>query len=162
MDQLIEDKDNGRIKILTGIRRSGKTYLLNTIYWNYLFQQGVRQEDILSLSLDEPRNSALLNPLELDKAIRKFLEGKKHAYVFLDEVQKVYRIVNPVLTKGKIVLAKQKADSDISFGSVLTGFADDPQIDLYVTGSNSHMLSSQMVSEFRDRGDEIRVYPLSY
>ncbi len=162
VNELLAHKDNGRIKILSGVRRCGKSYLLNHLYRQALYEQGVRQEDILFLALDEIQNNDNLNPLTLEKTIRQFMEGKKHVYVFLDEVQKVFRIKNPVLTNGRIVLAKRKSDSDITFGNVLSGFADNPQIDLYVTGSNSHMLSSEMVTEFRDRGDEIRVYPLSY
>ena len=139
LKELIDRLDNGLIKIITGIRRCGKSYLLNTIFKNYLLEQGTDEKHIIQLSLDERTNSKYLDPDELDKYIRSLIVDEQKYYILLDEIQEVKE-----------------------FESVLIGFMHINNVEIYVTGSNSKFLSSDIVTEFRGRGDEIRVYPLSF
>ena len=139
LNELIDRMDNGLIKIITGIRRCGKSYLLDPIFKNYLLKQGVDKEHIIKLSLDERANSKFLNPDVLDQYIRSLIVDDKKYYIILDEIQEVKE-----------------------FESVLIGFMHISNVEIYVTGSNSKFLSSDIVTEFRGRGDEIRIYPLSF
>lgn len=162
LDQLIKAKDNGFPKVITGVRRCGKSYLLTEIYKNYLLNNGVEKDDILTIELDDDRNSDLLNPLKLGAFVRNWCKEKDNCYVFLDEIQRVFRIINPILTNGKIVIAKEGDENTISFVEVILGLSREPNIDLYVTGSNSKMLSKDVASEFRDKAIEIHMRPLSF
>ena len=139
LKELIDRIDNGLIKIITGIRRCGKSYLLNTIFKNYLVEQGTDEEHIIQLSLDENKNKKYLTPDVLDEYIRSLIKDKDKYYILLDEIQEVK-----------------------DFESVLIGFMHINNVEIYVTGSNSKFLSSDIVTEFRGRGDEVRVYPLSF
>ena len=139
LQEIIDRMNNGLIKIITGIRRCGKSYLLNTIFKNYLIKQGVDETHIIKLSLDENKNKKYLEPDILDEYIRSLIKDENKYYILLDEVQEV---------KG--------------FEAVLIGFMHINNVDIYVTGSNSKFLSSDIVTEFRGRGEEIRVYPLSF
>ena len=139
LKELIDRIDNGLIKIITGIRRCGKSYLLNTIFKNYLIEQGTDEEHIIQLSLDENKNKKYLNPDVLDEYIRSLIKDKNKYYILLDEIQEVK-----------------------DFESVLIGFMHINNVEIYVTGSNSKFLSFDIVTEFRGRGDEVRVYPLSF
>ena len=154
LDKLISKKDNGLAKVITGIRRCGKSFLLFELYHSYLNSIGINDDNIIELALDEARNAKYRNPLELDAYIRSKvaeLEGK--CYVFLDEIQFVKDIQNPYL---------DDKDARIGFIDVILGLMRLRNIDLYVTGSNSHMLSSDILTQFRGRGDEVHVLPLSY
>ena len=154
LDKLISRKQNGLVKVITGIRRCGKSYLLFNIYKEYLKSIGVEDECIICLALDDDENIRYRNPLELGKHIRSLTaDENKYYYVFLDEIQKVVTIQNPYI---------EGAEDKISFVDVVLGLMKHDNIDLYVTGSNSKMLSSDILTEFRGRGDEIRVNPLSY
>ena len=154
LDKLISKKQNGLIKVITGIRRCGKSYLLFNIYKNYLISSGVDEKNIICLALDDDENIRYRNPLELGKYIRSLTEDKsREYYVFLDEIQKVAQINNPYVESG---------EDKIGFTDVLLGLMKRENLDIYVTGSNSKMLSSDILTEFRGRGDEIRVSPLSY
>lgn len=139
LQEIIDRMDNGLIKVITGIRRCGKSYLLNTIFKNYLLKQGIDEEHIIQLSLDENINKKYLEPDALDEHIRGLIKDKKKYFIILDEIQKVK-----------------------DFESVLIGFMHISNVDVYVTGSNSKFLSSDIITEFRGRGDEIKVYPLSF
>lgn len=139
LNELIDRLDNGLIKIVTGIRRCGKSYLLDPLFKNYLIEQGVAKDHIIKLSLDERANKKYLDPDELDKYIRNLIVDDDKYYLILDEIQGVKE-----------------------FESVLIGFMHISNVEIYVTGSNSKFLSSDIVTEFRGRGDEIRVYPLSF
>lgn len=154
LDKLIRKKENGLIKVITGIRRCGKSFLLFNIYHSYLNSIGVKDEQIIELALDDDANIMYRNPLELGKYIRSMIvdTNKKH-YVFLDEIQKVATIKNPYL---------EDSAEKIGFVDVLLGIMKIKNADIYVTGSNSKMLSSDILTEFRGRGDEIRVNPLSF
>ncbi len=139
LNELIDRIDNKMIKIVTGIRRCGKSYLLDPIFKNYLTEHGVDEEHIIKLSLDEKINSKYKDPDVLDEYIRSLIIDEKKYYIILDEIQQVK-----------------------DFESVLIGFLHIDNLEIYVTGSNSKFLSSDIITEFRDRGDEIRVYPLSF
>ena len=139
LNELIDRIDNQLIKIVTGIRRCGKSYLLNVIFKKYLIEQGIDEEHIIQLSLDENKNKKYLDPDVLDEYIRSLIKDENKYYLLLDEIQEVK-----------------------DFESVLIGFMHMNNVEIYVTGSNSKFLSSDIVTEFRGRGDEIRVYPLSF
>ena len=139
LNKLIEREANGLIKVITGIRRCGKSYLLNNIFYNYLLSKGVKESHIIEVALDDIENENLLNPKELNKYVKSKIVDEKMHYILLDEIQMVDNFV-----------------------SVLNGFLRITNVDTYVTGSNSKFLSSDIVTEFRGRGDEIRVYPLSF
>lgn len=154
LDQLISKKENGMIKVITGIRRCGKSYLLFDIYHKYLNSVGIDDGHIIELALDDDENIKYRNPLELGAYIRSLLVDKdKMYYIFLDEIQKVKTIKNPYLD--------DEAET-VGFVDVLLGLMKKKNADVYVTGSNSKMLSSDILTEFRGRGDEIRVHPLSF
>ena len=154
MEQLIRKKDNGRIKVITGLRRSGKSYLLFTLYRKYLLDSGIGEDQIVGLALDEIDNAKYRNPFELDKAVRERMPDKnKRYYVIIDEIQFVAEVQNPYV---------EDPNEKITFIDVVLGLMKLPNADIYVTGSNSRMLSSDVFTQFRDRGDEIRVNPLSF
>lgn len=139
LQSLISKKENGLVKIVTGIRRSGKSYLLDPIYKNYLIEQGVKKDHIIKIDLDERENKLYLDPDELNKYVKDSIKDDDMYYVIIDEIQKVE-----------------------DFESVLNGFLHVRNLDVYVTGSNSKFLSTDIITEFRGRGDEIRVLPLSF
>ena len=139
LELLINRKENGLIKIITGIRRCGKSYLLDPIFKNYLISSGIEENHIIKLDLDELENSKYLDPYKLNEYVKSRIIDNKTHYVLLDEIQKVE-----------------------NFEAVLNGFLHVKNLDVYVTVSNSKFLSSDIITEFRGRGDEIRVYPLSF
>lgn len=154
LKEIISKKDNGRIKIITGLRRSGKSVLLFQLYREWLLGEGVKEDQIIALALDILENARYRNPLELDKYVRDHMvDPKKRCYIFIDEIQFVSEIQNPYV---------DNEDAKITFIDVILGFMHMDNADVYVTGSNSKMLSSDILTQFRDRGDEIRVYPLSF
>lgn len=154
LNKLINKKENGLIKIITGIRRCGKSYLLFNLYHEYLNSIGVEDKYIIELALDDIANAQYRNPIELDKHIRNLVTEKdKVYYVFIDEIQKVEELQNPYLNT---------TNAKLTFVDVLLGLMKIKNLDLYVTGSNSKMLSSDILTEFKDRGDEIKVNPLTF
>ena len=154
LDQLIRKKDNGRVKIITGLRRCGKSYLLFTLYRQYLLNSGIREDQIIGLALDEIDNAKYRNPFELNNFIKeRTSDTAKRYYVFIDEIQFVSAVRNPYV---------DDPNEKLTFIDVILGLMKLPNVDLYVTGSNSKMLSSDILTQFRGRGDEIRVNPLSF
>ena len=154
VDELIRLKDNGRVKIITGLRRSGKSVLLFELYKDYLLKEGVTSEQIVEMQLDDLKNIEYRNPLNLDKYIRNHvLDEKRRFYVFIDEIQMVSEIQNSYV---------DDSEAKITFVDVVLGLMKIKNADIYITGSNSKMLSSDILTQFRDRGDEIRVFPLSF
>ncbi len=139
LTQLVNKRNNGLIKIITGIRRCGKSFLLDPIFKEYLMNDGVSEDHIIKIDFDERRNEKFQDPDILDKYVRNHILDDGIYYLLLDEVQKVN-----------------------DFESVLNGFLHIENLDIYVTGSNSRFLSSDIITEFRGRGDEIRVFPLSF
>lgn len=154
LNQLIDKKNNGRVKIITGIRRCGKSYLLFELYRKYLIDSGVNENQIIMIALDTLQNIKYRNPIELDSYLRKKMnEAGSEYYIFLDEIQFVEEIQNPYLNSR---------GSKITFVDLVIGLMKMPNVDVYITGSNSKMLSTDVLTQFRDRGDEIRVYPFSF
>jgi len=155
LKRLVSLRDNGQVKIITGIRRCGKSFLLNTLFRNYLLKEGVKAEQIIMIELDNDSNIRYRNPIELGNYVRTLTANKrKQYYVVLDEIQKVASVPNPYLPKG--------TEERIGFVDVLNGLRSQPNIDLYVTGSNSKMLSSDIATEFRGRGDIVQLSPLTF
>ena len=154
LQKLIAKKDNGMIKIITGIRRCGKSFLLFNLYHEYLNSVGIDDGHIIELALDEVMNARYRNPMELDAYIRsKVKDSSQRYYIFIDEIQMTVSIPNPYINDKS---------ARIGFVDVLLGLMKIRNADIYVTGSNSRMLSSDIMTEFRGRGDEIRVSPLTY
>lgn len=162
LNLLIQNKDNGFPKVITGIRRCGKSFLLKEIYKSYLLNQSVREDSILIVELDDDRNIMYRDPIYLGEYVRNYCKEKKRCYVFLDEIQKVFPIINPALTEGKHIPAKKNDEQIVTFVDVILGLAREKNIDLYVTGSNSKMLSSDIITEFRDKAVNIQLLPLSF
>ena len=139
LQKLIDRKNNHLIKIITGIRRCGKSYLLNYLFKNYLLDSGVKENHIIMIALDDNMNSDLLDTKKLREYINEKVIDNDLYYILLDEIQLVD-----------------------NFERLLNGLLRQENLDIYVTGSNSKFLSSDIITEFRGRGDEIRVYPLSF
>ena len=153
LKKLISRQWNGQIKVITGIRRCGKSYLLRNLFKEYLLSQGVKNDQIIHLELDLVSNIRYRNPLELSQYIHDCIDGKTEKfYLFIDEIQMSEPVKNPYLPEGK----------KITFYDTLNDFRVIPNLDVYVTGSNSKMLSTDILTEFRGRGDEIRIHPLSF
>ena len=139
LDQLIRHRKNGMVKVVTGVRRCGKSYLLFNLFREYLKKEGVRDDHIISIALDDYGNRHLLEPEALYGYVKDCIVDSDDYYVLLDEIQ---------LVSG--------------FEGIINGFLHIPNADVYVTGSNSKFLSSDIITEFRGRGDEIKVFPLCF
>jgi len=162
LSKLIQNRDNGFPKIITGIRRCGKSYLLKEIYRSYLIENGVAEDHVFTIELDDDRNIRYRDPLYLGEYVRGYCKDKDTYYVFIDEIQLVYPIINPNLTDGRHVVAKKSDEQIITFVDVILGLSREKNIDLYVTGSNSKMLSADILTEFRDKAVNIQLQPLSF
>ena len=153
LEKIISFMWDGQIKVITGIRRCGKSYLLRNLFKGYLLSEGVAEDHILSFELDLTRDIRYRNPLELASHVREIAEhSKDQYYLFVDEIQMSDEVVNPYNPDGK----------RITFYDALNDLKSLSNLDIYVTGSNSKMLSSDILTEFRGRSDEIRVHPLSF
>lgn len=151
LNQLISRKGNGLIKIVTGIRRCGKSYLLFKIFYDHLLKNGIKEENIITLALDDDLNREYRNPDKLSEFLHSRIINKTEMfYILLDEVQ--FAISDEEL-KGK---------EPIRIYGILNGLLRLDNVDIYITGSNSKFLSSDIMTEFRGRGDEVRVFPLSF
>ena len=139
LNKLIRKENNGLIKVITGLRRSGKSYLLFNIYYNYLVDKGIKRSHIIDIALDDRANKELRNPDNMLKFVKDKILDDELYYILLDEVQYMDE-----------------------FEEVLNSLMHIKNVDIYVTGSNSKFLSSDVITEFRGRGDEIHVYPLSF
>lgn len=139
LEKLISRMGNGLVKVVTGPRRCGKSYLLSTIFRSYLLENGVASNHIIEIALDDEVHEELLDRHKLGQYVRERIIDESVHYVMLDEIQEV-----------------------AGFERVLNGFLKMPNVDVYVTGSNSTLLSSEISTIFRDRGDEIRMHPLSF
>ena len=139
LNKLIRKQNNGLIKVVTGVRRCGKSYLLFNLFHDYLINSGVKNDHIIEIALDDRRNKALRNPDNMLSYVEEKIIDSGTYYIVLDEVQLLDE-----------------------FEDVLNSFLHIRNADVYVTGSNSKFLSSDVITEFRGRGDEIRVYPLSF
>lgn len=139
LNRIIARKGNGMIKVITGMRRCGKSYLLFTLFHNYLLEQGVDEQHIIKVDMEDRRNAALRNPDALLNYIDSRMTDSQQYYILLDEVQLV-----------------------AEFEDVLNSYLKITNADVYVTGSNAKFLSKDVITEFRGRGDEIRITPLSF
>ncbi|MBQ3020009.1 MAG: ATP-binding protein [Clostridia bacterium] len=139
LKKLIQHKKNGMVKIVTGVRRCGKSYMLFKLFRDHLLNVGVKADHIISIALDDFGNRKLQNPNELYNYVKSQIVDNEDYYILLDEIQLVPE-----------------------FESVINGFMHIANADIYVTGSNSKFLSSDIITEFRGRGDEIRVHPLNF
>lgn len=139
LNKLIRKKKNGLIKVVTGVRRCGKSYLLFHLFHNHLLEEGILKDHIIEIALDDHRNKELRNSDAMLRYIEEKIQDKGDYYIILDEVQYMDE-----------------------FEDVLNSLMHIPNIDIYVTGSNSKFLSSGVITEFRGRGDEVHMYPLSF
>ena len=162
LDKLIKSKENGFPKVITGIRRCGKSYLLEEIYKQYLLNNGVNEENIIIIDLDDEENYDYYDPINLSDHVIELCDDNKMNYVFIDEIQNVVPIINPVFTNGKHVIAKPEDENVITFAKIVLSLSKKKNIDIYVTGSNSKMLSTDVQTEFRDKATNINVNPLSF
>lgn len=153
LDELIKKKDNGRIKIITGIRRCGKSYLLFELYKNYLLKNSIAENQIIEMALDDIENSQYRDPFKLNEYIKSKISDDKRYYIFIDEIQFSRSVKNPYI---------DDEDEKITFVDTLLSLMKRKNLDIYITGSNSKMLSKDILTQFRDRGDEIHLYPLSF
>lgn len=153
LKKLIDRRENGLIKIITGIRRCGKSYLLNNIFYNYLLSSGVKRENIIKFAFDSSEDLAAIgeNIVTLEREKRKVDPEKFLAY-----------IKSKTSSDEKYVLLLDEVQLLDCFESVLNSFLYKQNVDVYVTGSNAKFLSKDIVTEFAGRGDEIRMYPLSF
>lgn len=139
LNELIIRKNNSLVKVITGVRRCGKSYLLNNLFFNYLINSGVQENHIIKIALDDLENEPLLDAKELNNYIQSKIIDEDMYYLFMDEIQEV---------KG--------------FVPLLNGLLKTDNLDIYITGSNSKFLSKDIITEFRGRGDQIHVNPLSF
>ena len=162
VEQLYALSWNGKVKIITGIRRCGKSYLLSHLYKQFLMDKGVEEDCFVVVDLEEKANAAYRNPNTLyDYVMAQCKNKERKYYVFIDEIQRCYKVKNTDIDES-LVPEEDRDQLYITFYDILNGLRVQANIDVYVTGSNSKMLSSDVVTYFRDRGSELRVYPLSY
>ena len=150
LQKIVDRKENGLIKVITGIRRCGKSFLLFNLFYDYLIDNGVKPEQIITIALDDDRLVQYRDPAVLSEYIRSKIIGSEMHYILIDEVQ--YAITREEL----------KNPESIRLYNVLNGLMRLRNVDIYVTGSNSKMLTKDVLTVFRGRGDEIRVYPISF
>lgn len=150
LNRIIDRKENGLIKVITGIRRCGKSFLLFNLFYDYLIESGVKEEQIITIALDDDTFVKYRDPDELSKYIRGKIVNSDMYYILIDEVQ--YAI-----TKDEL-----KNPENIKLYNVLNGLMRLRNVDIYVTGSNSKILTKDVLTAFRGRGDEVRVYPISF
>ena len=153
LNKLISYMWDGQVKVITGIRRCGKSYLMSTLFKNYLLSQNVSEENIISIALDLAKDIRFRNPLVLAEHVRETAtKSKEQLYLFIDEIQMSDEVPNPYNPDG----------AAITFYDALNDLKTISNLDIYVTGSNSKMLSGDILTQFRGRSDEIRVHPLSF
>lgn len=152
LSKLISKIDNGMIKVITGIRRSGKSFLLFELFYQYLLSTGISEDSIIRIALDDLDNAAFLDPEVLyHYLLEKTQDQTRHYFIMLDEVQ---FLISREEIKNK--------DSYVRLYGVLNGLLRKRNVDVYITGSNSKLLSSDILTEFRGRGDEIYIAPLAF
>ena len=162
VSELLSKRWNGKVKIITGIRRCGKSFLLSTLYKNYLLKEGVEKDCFVELSLDKKAHIKYRNPNELyNYVLRMTQNAERRYYVFIDEIQLSFKVKNEDVDES--LVPKEERDMlYTTFYDILNDLMVRSNLDIYVTGSNSKMLSKDIVTNFRDRGTEIKVFPLSF
>ena len=161
VDKLLSKSWNGKVKIVTGIRRCGKSFLLRTLYKQTLMKKGVKASSFIEVDLEKEEYAAYRNPVVLADYVRERTKDKrKKFYVFVDEIQRSYKVKTSDVDEN-LVPEEDRELLYTTFYDTLSSLMALPNVDVYVTGSNSKMLSSDIVTNFRDRGCEVKVYPLS-
>ena len=150
LKQIIDKNENGLIKVITGIRRCGKSFLLYNLFYDYLVNNGISKDNIITIALDDDLYIKYRNPDELSKYIREKIVNDDMYYILIDEVQ--YAISKEELRNSE----------DIKLYNVLNGLMRLRNVDIYVTSSNSKMLTKDVLTAFRGRSDEIKMYPLTF
>ena len=162
LKRLLAKRWNGKVKIITGIRRSGKSFLLSTLFKNKIIDEGANAEDFIEIALDRKSDIKYRNPnLLYDYILDCTKDTDRRFYVLIDEIQLSYKVKNEDIDESMV----PEEDRDMlytTFYDVLNDLMNRPNLDIYVTGSNSKMLSKDIVTNFRDRGSEVKVYPLSF
>ena len=162
ISELLSKRWNGKVKIITGIRRCGKSFLLFNLYKDYLLNEGVAKDCFVELALDKKAHMKYRNPNELyNYVLRKTKDDEKRYYVFIDEIQLSYKVKNEDVDE-RLVPEEDREMLYTTFYDILNDLMGRKNLDIYVTGSNSKMLSKDIVTNFRDRGSEIKIFPLSF
>ena len=161
LNRLVSKMHNGKVKIITGIRRCGKSYLLRHIFKDYLLENGIKPNHIIEMALDQKEYEKYRNPNALYEYVLAHLTDQDEYFLFVDEIQLSYKVKREDVDLDKIA----DEDRDLAyttFYDILNDLMAKPNLDIYVTGSNSRMLSKDIATNFRDRGSEIRMFPLSF
>lgn len=162
LNQLLAKRWNGKVKIITGIRRAGKSFLLSTLFKDRLIEEGVGADDFIIIDLDRKSDVKYRNPNTLyDYVMDRTRDSSRKFYILIDEIQLSYRVKNDDIDESLV----PEEDRDMlytTFYDILNDLMARPNLDVYVTGSNSKMLSKDIATNFRDRGSEIKVFPLSF
>ena len=162
ISELLSKRWNGKVKVITGIRRCGKSFLLFNLYKDFLLNEGVAKDCFVELALDKKAHLKYRNPNELyDYVLRKTKDAEKRYYVFIDEIQLSYKVKNEDVDE-RLVPEEDREMLYTTFYDILNDLMGRKNLDIYVTGSNSKMLSKDIVTNFRDRGSEVKVFPLSF
>ena len=162
VEVLLNKRWNGKVKIVTGIRRCGKSFLLSTLYKDFLITEGVPEDCFVEIALDRKADMKYRNPNKLyEYVLSQTKDSEKRYYVFIDEIQLSYKIKNEDVDE-QLVPEEDRDMLYTTFYDILNDLMARNNLDIYVTGSNSKMLSTDIVTNFRDRGTEIKVYPLSF
>lgn len=162
LQKLLKRRGNGQIKVITGIRRCGKSYLLFNLFRNHLLDEGVPASNIITLALDDDEHDKLRDPRKLGTFLREQIAGLSGKItILLDEIQYCHKVKRDDV--DETIVAPEDRDSlYMTFYEVLNGLQRHDNIDIYVTGSNSKMLSDNVLTIFRGRGDEVRIHPFSF
>ena len=161
LDRLVSKMHNGKVKIITGIRRCGKSYLLSHIFKDYLIANGVDVGHIIEIALDRKEFEQLRDPNKLYEYVVAKMNSSEDFYLFIDEIQLSYKVKRQDVNES--IIAEEDRDLIYTtFYDILNDLMAKPNLDVYVTGSNSRMLSKDIATNFRDRGSEIRMFPLNY
>ena len=162
LDKLYAKRWNGKVKIITGIRRCGKSFLLFKLFKNRLLENDAQESDFVEIALDRKSDIKYRNPNLLHEyIIERTKDENRKFYVFIDEIQLSYKIKNDDIDES-LVPEEDREMIYTTFYDILNDLISHPNLDVYVTGSNSKMLSKDIVTNFRDRGTEVKVYPLSF
>lgn len=162
IELLLAKRWNGKVKIITGIRRCGKSFLLSTLFKNRLIAEGAQEEEFIEVALDRKSDIKYRNPnLLYDYVMERTRDTSRKYYVMIDEIQLSYKVKNEDVDEA-LVPEEDREMLYTTFYDILNDMIARPNLDVYVTGSNSKMLSKDIVTNFRDRGSEIKVYPLSF
>ena len=162
LNKLLSKRRNGLIKVITGIRRCGKSYLLSVLFGGYLRGNGVDASHIIEIPLDRDEFRELRDPIRLGEHIRsKLVHDGKWNYVFIDEIQLVRKVLPADIDLARIA-PEDRDNAYVTFYDILNGIRQTDHVDVYVTGSNSKTLSSDIDTNFADRGCQIRVHPFSF